>query len=84
MLVLSRKVDQSLQLGPDITLTVLAIDGDRVKIGIDAPRTVPVLRQELFASLQASNAAASSSSVDLRRVAAALHKQPNTEPGPAA
>ena len=76
MLVLSRKAEQSLMLGPDITLTVLAIDGDRVKLGIQAPRDVSVLRSELFEQLQAANAAASTSSAGLRSVAAAIHRRP--------
>ena len=48
MLVLSRKLEQSLNLGDDITITVLGIDGDRVKLGIEAPRSVTVLRQEIY------------------------------------
>jgi carbon storage regulator len=73
MLVLSRKAEQSLVLGPDITLTVLAIDGDRVKLGIRAPRTVSVLRQELYEQLQDANtSAAATSPAELRRVAVAL------------
>jgi carbon storage regulator len=58
VLVLSRKADQSLMLGPDITLTVLAIEGDRVKLGIQAPRDISVLRRELLEQLQDSSAAA--------------------------
>jgi len=57
---LSRKTDQSLMLGPDITLTVLAIEGDRVKLGIQAPRDISVLRRELLEQLQDSKAAAPS------------------------
>lgn len=82
MLVLSRKAEQSLMLGPNITLTVLAIDGDRVKLGIQAPRSIAVLRQELFDQIQAANAAAGASPAELRRVAAALHHRP-TQPAPA-
>jgi carbon storage regulator len=44
-------------LGPDITLTVLAIEGDRVKLGIQAPRDISVLRRELLEQLQDSNVA---------------------------
>ena len=58
MLVLSRKADQSLMLGPDITLTVLAIEGDRVKLGIQAPRTLSVLRHEIYTQIQAANESA--------------------------
>ena len=58
MLVLSRKCEQSLLVGEDITITVLAIDGERVKLGIDAPRSVTVLRTEVHDQLQLANAAA--------------------------
>ena len=78
MLVLSRKAEQSLMLGSDITLTVLAIDGDRVKLGIRAPRSVSVLRQELYDQLQQANTAAVTAPADLRRVAAALHAAAST------
>ncbi|MGH2459298.1 MAG: carbon storage regulator [Chloroflexota bacterium] len=47
MLVLSRKVDQMIVIQGNITIKVLEISGDRVKIGINAPRDVVVLRQEL-------------------------------------
>ncbi len=59
MLVLSRKCDQSLLLGADITITVLAIDGERVKLGIEAPRSVTVLRSEVHDQLQVANSVAS-------------------------
>ncbi|KAA3648393.1 MAG: carbon storage regulator [Chloroflexi bacterium] len=52
MLVLSRKADESLQLGEDIELTILAIEGDKVKLGIKAPQHVRVLRQEVKQAIQ--------------------------------
>jgi carbon storage regulator len=52
MLVLARKVDESIVIGDSIVLTVLAIEGDQVKIGIKAPREVTILRQEVFQALQ--------------------------------
>jgi carbon storage regulator len=58
VLVLSRKCEQSLLIGDDITITVLAIDGERVKLGIDAPRSVTVLRTEIYEQLQLANAGA--------------------------
>jgi carbon storage regulator len=58
VLVLSRKPEQSLHLGDNITVTVLAIDGDRVKLGIQAPRSVSVLRHEVFSQIQQANVAA--------------------------
>ncbi len=55
MLVLSRKVEQSLNVGDDVVVTVLAIEGDRVKLGIEAPRSVRVLRQEVFQQVRSAN-----------------------------
>ncbi|MBI5943491.1 MAG: carbon storage regulator CsrA [Chloroflexi bacterium] len=52
MLVISRKVDESVMLGDTIVLTVLAIEGDRVKIGITAPRETIILRQEIYQAVQ--------------------------------
>jgi carbon storage regulator len=52
MLVISRKVNESLVLGDEIIVTVLAIEGDRVKIGINAPRDTIILRQEIYQAVQ--------------------------------
>ncbi|WP_460184508.1 carbon storage regulator [Thermopirellula anaerolimosa] len=47
MLVLSRKENQRIRLGDDITITIVRVAGDQVRLGIDAPRTVPIVREEL-------------------------------------
>ena len=47
MLVLSRQTGQSIQIGSDITITVIDVVGDKVKIGIEAPKAIPVHRQEV-------------------------------------
>ncbi len=47
MLVLSRKESEKIMLGEDITLTVVRVSGDRVRIGIEAPRDMVILRREL-------------------------------------
>lgn len=49
MLVLRRKVAETVTIGKDIRVTVLAIEGDRVKIGIEAPKYVDIVRTELLA-----------------------------------
>jgi carbon storage regulator len=46
MLVLTRTPAQAVMIGNDVVLTVLAVKGDRVRLGIEAPREIPVLRQE--------------------------------------
>jgi carbon storage regulator len=52
MLVLGRKVKESIMIGDSIVITVLGIDGDYVKIGIAAPRDVAILRQEVFQAVR--------------------------------
>jgi carbon storage regulator len=55
MLVLTRRIDESLVIGDNIIITVLAVEGDKVKIGVTAPREVPVLRQELWVAVNEQN-----------------------------
>ncbi len=52
MLVLSRKTCESICIQDDIVITVIRIEGDRVKIGIDAPKNIPVHRLEVWAKIQ--------------------------------
>jgi len=48
MLVLSRKLGEKIQIGEDITITVVDIDRGKIRLGIEAPRDVPIFRQELL------------------------------------
>jgi len=52
VLVLTRKSNQSIMIGDDIEVSVLAIMGEKVRIGIDAPRSVPVFRKEVYVEIQ--------------------------------
>jgi carbon storage regulator len=52
MLVLTRKSNQSIMIGDDIEVSVLAIMGEKVRIGIQAPRDVPVFRREVYLEIQ--------------------------------
>jgi carbon storage regulator len=52
MLVLTRHVDESIAIGDSIVVTVLAIEGDRIKLGISAPREIQILRQEVFQAIK--------------------------------
>jgi carbon storage regulator len=60
MLVLSRRLGESVVIGDDIVITVLEVRGDVVRIGVDAPRSVPVRRQELLEELAETNKSAAS------------------------
>lgn len=59
MLVLTRKKDQTIMLNDDIEITVLDIQGDQVRIGINAPRNVSIHRKEVFLEIQQENRKAS-------------------------
>jgi carbon storage regulator len=55
MLVLSRKINQSIMIGDDVRIVVVAVDRDQVKLGIEAPRTVPVHRSEVYEEIRRAN-----------------------------
>lgn len=55
MLALSRKVNESIMIGHDIEITVLEIKGEQVKLGINAPKSVPLYRKEIYVQIQEAN-----------------------------
>lgn len=55
MLALTRKVNESIMIGNDIEITVLEIRGEQIKIGICAPKSVPVYRKEVYVQIQDAN-----------------------------
>ncbi|MGE7769391.1 carbon storage regulator CsrA [Viridibacillus arvi] len=55
MLVLSRKTDESIMIGDNVEIKILSVDGEQVKIGIVAPKTVKIHRSEVFAAIQEQN-----------------------------
>ena len=61
MLVLTRKSNQSIMIGDDIEVSVLAIMGEKVRIGIQAPRAVPVFRKEVYVEIHQEGAEKSES-----------------------
>ena len=64
MLALSRKVNESIMIGNDIEITILYIKGDQIKIGINAPKSVPIYRKELYLQILESNKEAASSEIN--------------------
>lgn len=59
MLVLERKIKESLMIGDDIKITILEVQGNSVKIGIEAPKNVLIYREEIFEAIKQENIAAS-------------------------
>ena len=58
MLVLSRRPGESITIGDDIVITVVAVSGGQIRLGISAPRNVQVLREEIYKEMQEENRAA--------------------------
>ena len=63
MLILSRKINEKIKIGSDITLTIIEVRGDQVKIGVEAPKHVKVFREEVFQAIQEENKAAAASAL---------------------
>jgi carbon storage regulator len=55
MLILTRKLDEAILIGDDIRITIVEIQGDKVKLGIEAPRELSVLREELYKAVREEN-----------------------------
>ena len=67
MLILSRRVNEKIVIGDDIVISVVEVRGDQVKLGIEAPQSVKVFREEVYIAIQDENrkAAASSTATEL-------------------
>ncbi|MBL8026577.1 MAG: carbon storage regulator CsrA [Fibrobacteres bacterium] len=79
MLVLTRKLGESIRIGDDVRITIVELDGRFAKIGIDAPRTVAIHREEVYERIQAENkAAAASSTTSLKGMADLFRKRKDT------
>jgi carbon storage regulator len=76
VLVLTRRANQSIMIGADVVVTVLEVRGDQVRIGIDAPRSISVHREEIFRELEAANRAAASPASGALEGLAALRPPP--------
>ena len=63
MLALSRKINESIMIGNEIKITVLEVKGDQVKLGINAPKSIPVYRKEIYLQIQEANKEAAEATV---------------------
>ena len=96
MLVLTRRAGESIVIGDEVRVVVLEVRGDTVRLGIEAPRSVQVHRAEVYAEVQAANAAAVNPGADLESVTGRLQRiarprpprdrppTPRTQPAPPA
>ncbi len=76
MLVLSRRIGESVVIGHDVVVTILEVRGDVVRVGIDAPRHVQVHRHEVYLEIEAANRSAANPSVtDIASFAANLQRE---------
>lgn len=64
MLALSRKTNESIMLGNDIEITILEVKGDQVKVGIKAPKSVPIFRKEIYSQIEEENKKAVAQTTD--------------------
>jgi len=64
MLVLTRKISEKIMIGKNVIVSVLAVEGQNVKIGIEAPKDVSILRMEVFEKIQSENIASASKALD--------------------
>ncbi|MCX4327145.1 MAG: carbon storage regulator CsrA [Lachnospiraceae bacterium] len=66
MLALARKLNQSIVIGNNIEITLLEIKGDQIKVGINAPKSVPIYRKEIYEQIQEENKKAAQAEVDVK------------------
>ena len=74
MLVLTRKTDESILIGDNITIKILAIENGSIKLGIDAPRDIAITRTELIEAVEKANKDASMTTEDLNPLHALIDK----------
>jgi len=65
MLVLTRRINESIKIGDDIEITILSVSGEQIKIGIEAPKHIEIHRKEVYLDIQNENNQASQTSIDL-------------------
>ncbi len=80
MLILSRKIEESIKIGDSITIKILGIHEGQVKIGIEAPKDIKVFRSELYDLIQSENVQASKSDKSSISKAAQVLRKKSAEP----
>ncbi|MBM7540026.1 carbon storage regulator CsrA [Amphibacillus cookii] len=65
MLVLTRKLNESIKIGDNIEVKIVAIDGDQIKLGISAPKNIDIHRKEIYLDIQQENSKATNNEINL-------------------
>jgi len=73
MLVLRRKINESIMIGDDIEITVMGIEGDQIKLGIDAPKNIDIHRKEIYIDIKDQNSAAASVDINALKEIGFIH-----------
>jgi carbon storage regulator len=74
MLILSRRLGESVTIGDDIVVTVVGISGSQIRLGISAPKAIRVLREEIYKAIQKENQSAASAADPMTRLEGALKR----------
>jgi len=74
MLILSRRLGESVTIGDDIVVTVVGVSGNQIRLGISAPKAVRVLREEIYKAIQKENESAANAVDSKKRLQGALKK----------
>jgi carbon storage regulator len=68
VLALSRKINESIVIGNEVEITILEVKGDQVKIGINAPKSIPIYRKEIYVQIQQANKEAADSKASIKEL----------------
>jgi len=76
MLILSRKINEKIMIGDDISVSIIEIRGDQVRLGVDAPKSIKVYRQEVFDAIKAENKVAAQSAIVFPELDLGVKREP--------
>jgi carbon storage regulator len=74
MLVISRKINEKIKIGDNIEIVIVSIDKNQVKIGIEAPKNLTILRSELLENIKEQNIKASKQNIDIKEISKVFYE----------